>query len=1153
MGSSTQKFLKSISAPLSTKEERAQQTIKLASLLLKATQSATTHAEKKQAAQMAKMMQDTKGRTLITQLTDQCFRSTSNTRIANQLHFLIKKYGIPTFFNENERMKFLLFYLLGTTFPHFFVPKLQKQIRKAFSDVLLPETAQEQKAFLNKCQKNTTRINLNHLGEAILGEEEANRRLEIYLKDLSLDEIDYISVKISTIFSQINPIAFSQNLEILAERLRTLYRAARGKFVNLDMEEAKDLDLTVALFQKVLSEEEFLKTHAGIALQAYLPQSFKIQQSLTQWAKKRVEKGGVALKIRLVKGANLSMEIVESSLMGWLPNCFEQKVESDANFKRMLAYGLQLENAQAMHIGVGSHNLFDIAYALILRAENHTEPFVHFEMLKGMATPMQRVIHALTGNIVLYCPEAKAKDFHTAIAYLIRRLEENSGSENFLRHLYELQPANQAWEKEKERFLHAIDRVDTLLSQPKRMPIQPMHTDDEPFKNEPDTDFSIQQNRESAEALLKRWESKKIPPIPLVINGEEISTIQENGIDPSSHKPLYKYSLADVPLIEKAIECGKTAQKEWENLEFKERSSLLGQAAQQLRIHRKELIGAMVADGGKTILEADPEISEAIDFIEYYRKNWEKQLKMHDLQWRAKGIVLITPPWNFPCSIPTGGIAAALTAGNSVLFKPAPEAVLVGWHLVQCFWQAGVPKNVLQFINCKEEPVGNYLIKHPGVSTVLLTGATQTAHQFLKLRPGLDLHAETGGKNALIITNLSDRDLAIRDLVTSAFGHSGQKCSACSLAILDAEVYDDPDFKRQLLDATKSLPVASAWNPAAKITPLIHPPGADLLKGLTQLEEDESWLLKPTPDSENPHLWSPGIKWGVTTKSFSYKTELFGPLLSVMRATSLEEAIALANGTPYGLTSGIHTLDEREQTLWKEKIIAGNLYINRGITGAIVRRQPFGGCKASGYGAGAKAGGPNYVNQLALPSQVALPHERASLPPSLIPLLSSLNSFGLNNAQREIWKTSAENYAYWAEILKEPTDPSSLLGQDNYFYHVPHEKIHVQIHSEQHLLPLLQVVAACLICKTPLEISSSIPLKALTIVPVIQEEPLAIFNRNPTRIRLFEPPHEPWKQQAAKQGVFYQELPVLANGRIELLNYLREVALSVNFHRYGLI
>ena len=296
----------------------------------------------------------------------------------------------------------------------------------------------------------------------------------------------------------------------------------------------------------------------------------------------------------------------------------------------------------------------------------------------------------------------------------------------------------------------------------------------------------------------------------------------------------------------------------------------------------------------------------------------------------------------------------------------------------------------------------------------------ETARLFLGWRPDLTLFAETSGKNAIIVTSLADRDQAIRDLVRSAFGHNGQKCSAASLAICEAEVYDDPDFRRQLRDAAASLDVGSAWELTSRITPLTQPPGAALRRALTVLDEGEEWLLEPRPAADNPQLWSPGIKLGVRPGLFFHRTECFGPVLGLMRAEDLDQAIELANATPFGLTSGIQTLDDREIARWVDRIEAGNLYVNRPITGAIVGRQPFGGWKASSVGPGAKAGGPNYVLQLARWRQVATPAgDDEPLPEPMAALLERCLAELPDADGRALVRASAASYARaWRRALR---------------------------------------------------------------------------------------------------------------------------------------
>jgi len=1178
------KLIESVKGRSLSAQERENSAIDLAAHLLNEALRLQTRKERKRQRELARMMSDPSGKAFTLAMTDQCFRSHRSRRIANQLIHLLQQYGLPRYLFFFKRFGLALFQLFGKGFSFLLVPFATFMLRRETAQVILPGEKWALKRHLEKRRKEGVRLNLNHLGEAILSEKEAKKRLQVYLEDLKQDNIDYISIKISTIFSQIHLVDWQETLTQLAECLRELYRAAIAnpiekegkkvpKFINLDMEEYRDLELTKELFKKVLSENEFMTLSAGIVLQAYLPDAHCIQKELTEWAMERIKKGGAPIKIRIVKGANLAMEKLEANLKGWAQASFKNKTEVDANYKRMVTYGCVPEHARAAHLGIASHNLFDISYALLLRAENRTEKEVSYEMLEGMADHLRRTVQEISGKILLYCPVAKKEDFQSAIAYLIRRLDENTGPENFLRYMFGLKPASKEWIHQAQLFMQSCQLIDKIPESARRSQNRFEKSEllsiDAPFTNERDTDFSLLSNRKWAEEIKKNWHGRSIDPIPLVIAGEEIAEkhTQGEGSDPSyPHSVLYRYSLANWEEIDRALKVAKECEEAWAKYPLSERADLLSSAAQKMREQRADLIGVMMADGGKAILEADPEVSEAIDFAEYYLRTLLKMDHCKDIAWKPKGTILVAPPWNFPASVPTGGILAALAMGNCVLFKPAPEAVLTGWTLVNLLWDSGIPKNVLQFINCLDDPVGSRLIQDERLNAVILTGGTSTAKLFFKLRPGLDLSAETGGKNALIITAMADRDLAIRDLITSAFGHSGQKCSAASLAILEAELYDDPHFLKQLKEATESLAVGSPWHFSSKVTPLIRAASGALLKGLTTLDEEETWLVEPKQDPINPNLWSPGIKLGVKEGSFMHQTELFGPVLAVMRAKNLEEAIRLANGTPYGLTSGIHTLDDREQHIWMEKIVAGNCYINRVITGAIVRRQPFGGTKESSFGHGAKAGGPNYLFQFGHPTQVALPQDSAMVSPIVHGLTPFVKKLALSADAFGLWYASIESYMHWAKHFAEDHDPSQLIGQDNLARYRPHVKIALRIQEDNAPLDVMRILAAALCCKTPLEISFTkehspiafhFPLRELLAetMTFIEESEEKFLNRVKEgvfkRLRLASPPSEAFILAASASATTLHSTPILANGRFELLHYLREIVYSIDYHRYG--
>lgn len=1165
--------------------DRKEAAIKLAALLLEEAQRIQTKEEKRNQQQLSGMMNDPIGKVFTTAITDQCFRSRRPGRAADQLVFLIKKYGIPSYFPPIKKLAMHFFKIAGKALSFLLIPLIVRLIRKETSNVILPGEEKPLKKYMAKRRTEGVRVNLNHLGEAILGEEEAQRRLQIYLEDLAKPEVEYISIKISTIFSQINLIAWDETISGIAARLRQLYRAAMNhsfvrpngtkvpKFINLDMEEYRDLQLTIAVFRKVLDEPEFFHHAAGIVLQSYLPDSYLIQQELTVWAMQRLAQGGSPIKIRIVKGANLAMEQFESAVRLWPQAPYSSKTDVDANFKRLVSYGCHPDHAKAAHVGIASHNLFDIAYAMLLRAENGVEKEVGFEMLEGMADHMRRIIQQIIGDMLLYCPAANKEEFQNAVAYLVRRLDENTAPDNFLRHAFDLKVGTQEWEKQVDFFSQSCAKINQASYHSRRTQnrfINPcQRVKGMAFQNAPDTDWSLSQNRLWAKEIFIAWEGKMHDPIPLVIGGHRYEPMMERcgiGEDPSKPgKTLYRYALATDEQIDEALNIAQKAQNDWMQTSIQQRASLLMEAANGLERHRANLIGAMAADTGKTILEADVEISEAIDFARYYAVNIQEWSSMADIKWHAKGTVLVAPPWNFPCSIPVGGITAALAAGNCVLFKPAPESVLVGWIVAQILWQAGVGKDVLQLINCEDEPVGSRLIQDPRVSAVILTGATSTAKLFYNLRPSIDLIAETGGKNSMVVTALSDRDLAIKDLVHSAFGHAGQKCSACSLAILEAEVYDDPHFRQQLRDAAASLSVGSPWDARARINPLIRAPGAALLRGLTELEEGEEWLLKPEQNADNPNLWSPGIKLGVKPGNFTFQTELFGPVLGLVRASSFDEALDLMNQTPYGLTAGIQSLDEREQMAWLKKIEAGNCYINRTITGAVIERQPFGGCKESSFGKGAKAGGPNYLTQLMNAEQISLPEHRESPAPAVTALMEAAAKLNLiPKSEEELWKASLESYAfYWNHYFSHKHDPCQVIGQDNLQCYAPHPKIALIVQESDAMLDILREIAAALTCGTPLEVITENntlmnTLEKLNLPPLIkwrsesQEALTKLLSEGQLKRTRWLKPAPADLQQAQALGACRLNLgPVQANGRLELLNFLREVSVSRDYHRYG--
>jgi RHH-type proline utilization regulon transcriptional repressor/proline dehydrogenase/delta 1-pyrroline-5-carboxylate dehydrogenase len=1150
--------------------ERA--SVALAEELARDVERETRRSERSRHALLARLAGDRAGQAFTTSLTDRAYRSRDSGRIVDVARQLLRQLGIPGYLPAAARAQLKLLLHAGPFVPGLASRGMLHRLRSETRDVVLDASPEAVRAHLTERYAQGVRVNLNYLGEAVLGERAAAVRCDQYLALLARPEVRAISVKLSSIVRPFELLAWEETLEELRPRLRSVYRAAlqhrypgkdgsTPKLVSLDMEAYRDLELTFGLFRGLLDEPELMPLPACLVLQAYLPDAFALQRELTRWAQDRVARGGAPVRLRLVKGANLAAEQVESASRGWALPMFGSKLEVDANYKRMLEYACRPEHARALELGIASHNLFDIALGLVLRAYHGVEAHVGFELLEGMADPLRRVLSTLSDDVLVYCPIVDAGSMQTAIAYLMRRLDENLAPENFLRKSFSMRAGDADWQRERDHFTTAFEMRNalpdaSLRTQDRSRPAEsPPAT--APFSNEPDTDFALAPNRRWIWSILNT--SRKADCIELPATGATQSNEREFGFDPSRPdvRP-YSYALATPADIERVLSVASASAAKLTTTRAEERAGWLVAIARELRAARGELIAAMVLDAGKRVEQADAEVSEAIDFAEYYARSFLEHASSPRYRLKPRGVVLVTPPWNFPLAIPAGGVLAGLVAGNAVILKPALETVLVAQRLAEACWRAGVPPDALQFVVCADE-VGSKLVSDSRVSAVVLTGASSTARLFQTLRPGIRLFAETGGKNAVVVTAAADRDAAIKDVLHSAFGHSGQKCSAASVLICEAEVYDDPSFREVLGDAVASLPVGSAWDLRSIVTPLIQPPGPALSRALNGLEPGEKWLVEPRIDPANPRLVSPGVKLDVAAGSFTHTTELFGPVLAVMRADDLEHALSLANATSYGLTAGLFSLDEREQQRWSDRMQAGNLYVNRSVTGAIVRRQPFGGWKASSFGPGAKAGGPNYVLQLCEVADADDETPEAAPAPPAAQLVGHVRK-QLAAAEQTFLARRACSYAQAHAHFARAHDPSALPGERNLFRYLPCDALMIRAAPDAVIGDVLLACVAALTAgaKITLSLHPQVAaegdwLSAMPLIASVVEDSAAVAARvgKYERVRNIGGVEPALRSAAEEAGVHLASEPVLHAGRIEILHYVREQSVSALTHRYG--
>lgn len=1136
---------------------------------------------------MGRMLKDPMNKIFLIELLDQSFRSKNPHRVADQIEYIFRKYKETSFFSVFEELLVLSFRKVGIYMTNISVPIFIKYLRNDIKNVVIPG---EEKALIKHIKKRKTegtRVNINIIGEIVLGEKEADERVEKYIKTLQNSHIDYISIKISTIFSQINPLAHEWSVGQISNKLEKIYNAAMqhrfvdaqgeesDKFVNLDMEEYKDVRLTVDVFKETLSLEKFKNLHAGIVLQAYLPDTLELAKELSTWAKERVQNGGAPIKIRLVKGANQEMEQTESNLRGWECVTYEKKAQSDANFKIIMDYLLDPDVAPYAHLGVASHNLFDHALGMLLSRERGVERFYTAEMLEGMSETAYKVLKKEGLNVILYAPTATKETFTNAIAYLVRRFDENTAEQNFLRHSFGLKVDSEAWKTLIKSYDDALDEIKDLKLTPYRIqdrnqePIKPeVDLDGYVYEGEADTDFVLEQNKKWAREIAAKWKniakSGGYHARPIVGSKEVENSDIVEVIDKSQYHEgivVGSYVKAGALDMHEAVRVAKADVDGWRKLTTKERQKILMDVAHEFRKRRGDLIGVAAAEVGKVFSETDVEVSEAIDFLNFYPYSMRRIESLEGVHVTPKGVGLVVSPWNFPVAIPTGGIAAALAAGNTVILKPASDSVLCAQMVCECFWSVGVSKNTLQFLPSSGALAGEELIPDRDIDFTIFTGGEQTAYSMIKQRPDIHLSAETGGKDATIVTSMSDRNQAVKNVVASAFNNSGQKCSATSLLVLEDELYNDKNFRRMLADATESLHVGSVWDFKNRIGALSSKPSGNLQKALSYLDEDEEWLVPPSyAEGDNPYMLKPSIRWGTSSGDFCHMNELFGPVLSVMRADDLKDAIDVVNLTGYGLTSGIESLDEREQEIWSEKLKAGNLYINRSTTGAIVIRQPFGGMGKSAIGSGKKAGGFNYVTQFM----------NISADEFVFQWTHEFSSHGVFAGEVAKASAIAKDFVKWhrAEFNKEH-DYANVRGESNILRYLGVKSVLLRCQNGNRLHEIIASITAAKIAGATLYISlpkkidsdelawlinNSIDILAKDDVLELQDEDELVESmKKVQRVRFLNPKHVTKNIYDAlkDEAKHIAREPFVPHGRVELLHYFIEQSVTNSYHRYG--
>lgn len=847
---------------------------------------------------------------------------------------------------------------------------------------------------IERLRKDKMAFTLDLLGEAVITETEAQAYLESYLDLITqltaeakswktIPEIDQAdgetlpviqaSVKLTAFYSQFNPFDDQGSQERVTERIRTLLRHAKekGAAIHFDMEQYVYKDLTFAILKQILMEEEFRsRTDIGITVQGYLRDSLTDLKGLIAWAKER----GYPVTVRLVKGAYWDQETIKSQQHNWPQPVFNDKAETDANFERLTQ--LLLENHEYLYAAIGSHNVRSQALALAI-AETLNIPRRRFEqqVLYGMGEPLAKALVARGSRVRVYAPYG---ELLPGMAYLIRRLLENTANSSFLRQNMEERP------------------IEELIGPPPTNGNVSQRPNELPFPNAPDTDYADANARETAKQALQTVRQQLGKTYLPLINGEYVpASGYIDSVNPSNFEEVVgRVGQISVEQAKDAIEAAKAAFPEWKKTPVRQRAGILRKAAELMEQRRTELSYWVCLEVGKSLQQADAEVSEAIDFCRYYASemerldsgvNYDIPGETNRYVYQPRGVAVVISPWNFPIAIATGMTVAALVTGNCTLLKPAATSSVIAAKIAEILVEAGIPKGVFQYVPGKGSTVGNFLVKHPDVHLIAFTGSQEVGAQIYAdaaiLQPGQKhlkrVIAEMGGKNAIIIDESADLDQAVQGVVQSAFGYSGQKCSACSRAIALAPIYDT--FVARLVEATKSLNIGPADATSTQVGPVIDGNAQKRIQEYIATGKQEAAIALELSAPDNGYYVGPVVFRDVAPTAKIAQEEIFGPVLAVIKAQDFSEALEMANGTNFALTGGLYSRTPSHIDRAAAEFEVGNLYINRNITGAIVARQPFGGFKLSGVGS--KAGGPDYLLQFLEPRVITENIQRQGFAP----------------------------------------------------------------------------------------------------------------------------------------------------------------------------
>lgn len=1100
------------------------------------------------AARLDLLLQDPRGFDFAAGIVDRVIRPEDPKVAARNLERLSRK--LPQHLPRALRAAVLAGGGFGVVLPQPITPMTRAVFRRMVRHLVVENSPKSLERALAETGDDDVRIDVRLLGEAAIGEQQAADHLAELLDLLDRDDVDGVTLRLAEIVGPRSPWGFDETVALLVDRLDPLFqRAARGraKSITLDVAEFRDLDLTLAVFTRILAQGEFATLAAGIALPASLPDSLPALDRLTAWSRERGQAGGAGIRIRLTPGDRTGLERVDAALRGRPLAAWDSRADADAHLLRLLARALRPENADVVRVGLASHDPFPLAFAHLLAEGRGLSDRLVLEPTLGIASPLIDTVRPEFGGASIVTAVVAPERFDDAVPYLVRRLEESTALPDL--------DDDDAFAAGVARFgaaFAALGHVipDTFRTQDRAHAAVP--TVPVPFANEPDTDPALPGNRAWAREVLARAESST----------HGYATLQSANVgDPERVRDLVRDTAA--------------AGVAWGERPGSGRAEYLDRAGEVLAAFRGRLIEVLVADVGCTFGEADAEVSRAVDLAFHSAARARELAGIRSAVFEPDPLALVAPSRVLPLATAAGDVLAALAAGSAVLLTPAVGAARVAAVLAEALWEAGVPRDAFVLVD-PSEAVERDLVTAPEVGHVLFTGSIEAAERLRSWRADLPVLGATDGVNTVVVTPSADLDRAIEHLVEGAFGRGGRSSAASSVAILVGSVGTSDTFRAKLADAVTSLTAGPGSDPATQVAASPAAPEGRAARALTTLAEGEGWLVKPRALDDADRMWSPGVREGVAPGSDTHRFGPLAPVLSLIAVPTLDDAIRVQNATDAGLAAGLESLDADEIATWLDRVEAGSLHVNRPLSSGAVRRHPSGGWKDSTVGPRTATGGPNALLPLGRwRAELVTPSDDLSLDGLDLRVRATIEAFqpALDFAGFDRVRQAAfSDEEAWVAEFGRAHDPTALGLERNVLRYRPAEVV-VRLSDGADVASLARVLVAGVRAKARMLVSTSVPLPSgmLPLVddgtplgrsPVgllgVQVEDDAAFRARvarglPARIRLIGgDATELAHATGGSPGVAIWAGDVTGAGRIELLPFLREQAVSITAHRYGI-